>query len=580
MKSLALTWVSFGLACVACSACSGGSGGSNGGRGGAGQTAGSSARGGGGGDTASGSAGAGGASGGASGAGGGGTGGSAAGTGGSGGGTTGSGGAGAGGHGGSGGGGGSGGSAGSIGGGGVGGSGGRGGSGGSGGSVGHGGSGGSAGTGGSGGSGGSGGASGRGGSGGAGGASGSGGTSGSLHVTSARALPNVQGLALLVVVDAQDTAIVVGPSAASEIDDPGPTVNWIPRQGASRSATFANATTPAAIAVDPSRNLWMAGPLYQAVDFGGGPLQPVDNGYYLARLDASGSFAASRAVSRPGRVYLRNMAADPQGNIYVVGGVATTTVPLTASVFAASVFVTKFSPQGAEIYNREFLGTDTAAWAADVAVAPNGEVLIIGSYNGSVQFGAATLTQNGDSGASGFVAALDPDTGAAKRAMRFGGSVFDVGNSLEVTTAGAVRVAGLLSGDGTIGGLAFHATSNGSPFVAELTSAGDANWVRTIPSDGIVFAADTAVGGHTFAGGYVSGTIKETFVYDVTGGSAVMPLRTTIADDSNGVMFVAADRHGGVWATGDFKGTIDLGVGVLNAGGASTFGNFVVHLEP
>ena len=206
---------------------------------------------------------------------------------------------------------------------------------------------------------------------------------------------------------------------------------------------------------------------------------------------------------------------------------------------------------------------------------------IIGTYNASLQFGSTTLRRPGNSIDSGFVAALDPDTGAAKRATRFGGALFDVGNSVEVTSAGAVRIAGLVSGDGAVGGFGFHATPNGSPFVAELTAAGVANWARVIPSDGIVFAADSKAAGHTFAGGYVNGTTKQTFLYDVTDTGATTPLLTTIADDSNGALFVAADHHGGAWVTGDYKGTLELGtVGLSTAGTGSAFGNFLLHLEP
>ena len=138
-----------------------------------------------------------------------------------------------------------------------------------------------------------------GGSGDGGGGSGGGGASGrdggggdadgALHVTSSQALPNLQGSARLVVVDSQDTAIVVGVSAASDLDDPGPRVTWIPRQGSPHGTTFASAITPATIAVDPSRNLWLVGQLYKAVSFGGPTLAAVDGGYYLVRLNADGS---------------------------------------------------------------------------------------------------------------------------------------------------------------------------------------------------------------------------------------------------------------------------------------------------
>src|SRR4029079_4746773 len=165
--------------------------------------------------------------------------------------------------------------------------------------------------------------------------------------------------------------------------------------------------------------------------------------------------------------------------------------------------------------------------------------------------------------------------------MRFGGPDFDVGNSIEVTSAGALRISGLLSGAATVGGVTAQGDSLGSPFVAELAATGDANWVKVIQGEGIVFAADTNAAGHTFAVGYLQGTIKETFVADVApDGNATLPLRVTIAYDSNGANFAAADRHGGVWITGDFKGTLDFGLGPLDAGRTHAIRNNLAHLAP
>jgi hypothetical protein len=133
----------------------------------------------------------------------------------------------------------------------------------------------------------------------------------------------------------------------------------------------------------------------------------------------------------------------------------------------------------------------------------------------------------------------------------------------------------------TVGGVPVQADANGSAFIAELTAPGGGDWVKVISGAGIVFVADTSATGHTFAVGYVNGTTKDTFVADVAAdGSATLPLRVTVPDDTNGATFAAADRHGGVWATSDFKGSVDFGTGVLSSGGATTFADFLVHLEP
>jgi hypothetical protein len=414
------------------------------------------------------------------------------------------------------------------------------------------------------------------GGGGAGGQGGAGGSGSALRVTHAEALPHSSLATLLVVVDRQDTAVVVGPSVQNASEDPGPTVTSIPLQGAPRKTTFSNAITPEAIGVDPSNNIWMAGQLYRPVNFGGPTLQPAYNGYYLAKLTSSGAHLFSTAILRVATPYLRNIVTDAQGNAYVVGGISDGNIPSKGSVF-----VTKFSPSGAELFNQQFPSQGSFAFAADLAIAPDGELIIVGTHNGSLQFGSTTLTLPTGSINGGFIAALDPATGAARRAYRFGGPDYDVGNSVEVLSDGTLRVAGLMSGPAAIGGMNVQGTAQGAPFVAELTQQGLANWVRFVGGDGIAFAADSNAADRTFAVGYVLGTVRETFVASV-GQDAMLtvPFRTTIAYDSNGAWFAAADRHGGVWVTGDFKGTATFGANTINAVDQTAFGTFLIHLEP
>jgi hypothetical protein len=378
-------------------------------------------------------------------------------------------------------------------------------------------------------------------------------------------------------VDSQDTAVVVGPSTSNEAEDPGPTLTSIPLQGAPLKVTFPNAITPEAIAVDASGNIWMVGQLFRPVSFGGATLPAVEAGYYLAKLTSTGTQVFAMSISRATSPWLRAIVTDAQGNAYVVGGISDNGAPPHQSVF-----VTKFSPSGAELFNQTFQSEGSSAWAADVAVAPDGEILIVGSHNAPLQVGSTTLNLPTGSILTGFIAALDPATGAPRRAFGFGGPDFDVGNSIEVTSNGALRVSGLLSDAATIGGVIAQAGDKGSPFVAELSAAGVASWVHLVaPGEGIVFAADTNTAGRTFAVGYITNSAKETFVGAVGRGSPlIFPLRATIADDSNGGMVAAADRHGGVWVAGDFKGSVSFAGSTLNAASATAFGNFLIHLEP
>jgi hypothetical protein len=50
--------------------------------------------------------------------------------------------------------------------------------------------------------------------------------------------------------------------------------------------------------------------------------------------------------------------------------------------------------------------------------------------------------------------------------------------------------------------------------------------------------------------------------------------------DGNGATDCAAHHHGGVWVTGEFQGTTDLGAGTLTAADPTLPSNFVLHLHP
>jgi hypothetical protein len=398
-----------------------------------------------------------------------------------------------------------------------------------------------------------------------------------LRITRSETLPQAFFGRLMVAVDGQDTAVVVGPSSASEDEDPGPTVTSISLAGASRKTSFPNAITPEAMAVDAAGNIWLAGQLYRPISFGGATLGAVESGYYLAKLTSTASEVFTVAVTRLATPWLRAIATDAQGNAYVVGGISDGGDPSQHSVF-----VTKFSPSGAQLFDQQFPSQGSSAWASDVAIAPDGEVVIVGAHNTPLQLGATTLPVPTGSIETGFVAALDPATGAVRRAFGFGGPDFDIGNSIEVTSSGALRVSGLLSDAAVIGGMTVQAGAMGSPFVAELTPDGFANWVQLVsPGEGIVFAADTNAAGRTFAVGYITNLLKDTFVATVgPNWPLTLPLRTTIAEDSNGGLFVAADRHGGVWVTGDFKGSVQFGSNTLMAPSSTAFASFLIHLEP
>jgi hypothetical protein len=398
--------------------------------------------------------------------------------------------------------------------------------------------------------------------------------------TYAFAQTQIQGV--MIRVDSTDTAVIVGALSPPSVSEaPGTFVEWVPRTGNPRMKTFPTGITPQAMALDADNGIWLAGQLYQDVTFGGPTLAAVENGYYIVKLAADGSHVFSSRVVRADNATPWALRTDPAGNAYLVGAIAK-----ISSAYKQRVFVTKTSPQGTEIYNKEFPGTDTEAFAQDVVIAPSGEVVIGGFFNATVQFGATKLTSLAGLSTNGFVAVLDPIDGSAKRAFSFGGTIVDSVSSLSFTSSGALRVAGVVTGTGMMGGKSYAAAPEGSGFVAELSlSTGAATWLQLSAHPGSIGPSETDSHDRTFAVGNIVDANRlgtGTFLEVVDGTlMPLFPFQMGI-NQTGGLTGVVLDHHGGAWIEGTYQGTgVDFGMGVVPPSPDSAMPRgFSVHLEP
>jgi hypothetical protein len=402
-----------------------------------------------------------------------------------------------------------------------------------------------------------------------------------LRITAATAFPASQAalLGLRVAVNSQDTAVVLGPVAANDTLDPGPALTWIPFAGPTRQKLFPNEPTPAAMALDGADAIWLTGQLYKGAAFGGTAVPAIDSGYYLVKLGADGSNVFTKGISRTDSTSTTTyaLAFDSQGNVYVTGNLL-----LNGTATIAAVFVSKFSPTGALLSDRVFAGTDTQASAFDAAISPNGDLVIVGDFSGSLQVGTTKLTSLAGTSTNGFVAVLNTADLTAKRAFSFGGpALFDLAYAVDVTSTGALRISGTLCGMSTVGGTTVQANAAGSPFVAELTPTGTANWVRLIEGPGVVFQSSTSPGDRTFAVGRIDGTTHDAFLAAIgPDNTLTLPLRTNTGENGNGALSAATDHHGGVWVAGELQGTATFGTTTLGGTNPALVTNFLVHLEP
>jgi hypothetical protein len=166
------------------------------------------------------------------------------------------------------------------------------------------------------------------------------------------------------------------------------------------------------MAVDGAGNVALTGAFYGAISFGGATLTNSGGAdIFLAKLTAGGAHTWSKAFGSAlayGNVG-EGVAIDGAGNVLLTG-VLVSDVDfgggvLTAPTVTYDPFVAKFWPSGAHQWSKRF----AAEWddhGNAVAVDGGGNVLVVGDFYESENFGGGLLLSPG--GSDGFLVKLAP----------------------------------------------------------------------------------------------------------------------------------------------------------------------------
>ena len=147
-----------------------------------------------------------------------------------------------------------------------------------------------------------------------------------------------------------------------------------------------------------------------------------------------------------------SMGLDASGNFYFAGsftsGINFGNGTLN-SAGKSDIFVAKFDSNAALVWAKAFGGTgDDAAHA--LALAPNGDVVVVGSFSGTVDFGGGPMKSAG--GSDAFMLRLD-ESGKTLLAARFGDSADgDAALAVAIDSANATLLGGTAGGAIDFGG--------------------------------------------------------------------------------------------------------------------------------
>ena len=286
------------------------------------------------------------------------------------------------------------------------------------------------------------------------------------------------------------------------------------------------------IAVDGGGNILLTGYFQGWIDFGGGQL-PSNGSFqdvFVAKLSPSGSHIWSKGFGGIDADYGNGIAVDASGNVAVVGRFTSTMDVGGGPLLCGGgndAFVVMYAASGQHLWSKG-LGNTSEQYAWSVAFESGGNVIMAGSFSGTIDFGGGILTNN-TLYPDIFVAKLSP-SGAHIWSKKFGSTSSDQAYGVAVDGTGNVVITGYFIGPADFGGGPLASTGM-DIFVAKYSPSGNHLWSRSF------------------------------------GGSS--------SDIGNAV---AIDGTGNVLLTGTFQSAIDFGTGQVTSAGALDM--FLVKLAP
>jgi hypothetical protein len=273
---------------------------------------------------------------------------------------------------------------------------------------------------------------------------------------------------------------------------------------------------------------------------------------------------------------------DELGNLFVSGhfqGTANFGGGNLVSAGESDVFVAKFNANGVHQWSQRFGGANND-WGWGIAVDPVGNVVVTGSFRGTVNFGGGNYLSLGASDI--FLAKYNTD-GVHQWSRRFGGNLWDEGYSVATDAAGNVIVTGYFYGPLNFGGGELVTIGNSDIFLVKFDGNGVHQWSHGYGGGAFEYSNMVAV--DTSGSPSVVGHFEETI--DLGGGDLVSAGETDIfiaKYDANGVhqwsqrfggtdfdlgWSLATDASNRVIAAGAFHGTANMGGSDLVSAGAN-----------
>lgn len=303
---------------------------------------------------------------------------------------------------------------------------------------------------------------------------------------------------------------------------------------------------------------------------------------FVLALSPTGGYLISRAFGGPGGDEGSAVAFDSQGNGIIVGHF-TGTVDFGGGALTSAGnddgFIVKYSALGLHVWSKRY-GDATAQNFKDVATNANNDIFVTGSFNGQIDFGGGPITSFG--AADAMLAKLD-SAGNHMWTRQIGGANVQNGASLAIDLNGNVVVTGSVQSTVDFGLGPLAAAGNGDIFIAKYNGNNMPQWAKIFGDnfDQTGLGIDTDMQNNVLLAGRMTGSAdlggglmtsaggNDMFMakFDPAGAHTVS---RRVGDSlEQWARSVGTDAANNIVVVGRFQGNVDFGTGTLTSNGGS-----------
>jgi hypothetical protein len=324
------------------------------------------------------------------------------------------------------------------------------------------------------------------------------------------------------------------------------------------------------IVSDNTGNVYCAG-IYTSPSITFGNITLTNSGGYdifFVKYNSSGNLIWANHYGGVSDVYVKDLATDNNGNIYMTGFYSISSLTFGSITLSNAgsddLFLTKFDPLGNVLWAKRS-GTSNTERSFSLATDLNNNVVITGGFYGSsITFASTTLS---GSGGNVFIAKYDP-LGNVLWAKGAGGNGTDLGSGISTDAAGNIYATGGFSSLSTNYTISFDnipvsstGSGDGNVYVVKYDALGNALWAKGIGGCGQNNAAiiSDGIGNVYLTGFFTCGTINfGNTVLTSAGGGDIFNVKL---DPSGNIIW--ANRIGG--------NDIDFGTGIVTNNSGEIF---------